>query len=433
VGIAALGGLILWEAQDARTGWLVLGGALGTMLALAGVTLALLRVFSWAGQRAGFAARFGLANLRRRPLATVTQVVALGVGIMALVLLTLVRSDLLASWQRSLPADAPNRFLVNIQPDQLEPMRAFFAKEGVPAPAFYPMVRGRLTQINGRAVSSVDYTEDRAKRLIDREFNLSWAQQPQADNRIIAGSWWTAGEQGQPLFSVEEGIAETLGIGMDDRLTYEIGGSRLEGRVASLRKVDWDSFHVNFFVVTPPGVLEPFPATYVTSFHLPPDQSARMDRLVKRFPNLLVIDVAAVLAQIQRIMDQVVRAVEFVFLFGLLAGAVVLFAAISATHDERVFDAAILRTLGATGRQMLAVNVAEFAAIGALAGLLAAIGATVLGYLLASRVLNVAYTIDPGVWVVGLVGGTAGVLLAGLLGTQRVLRTPPMTIFREAG
>jgi putative ABC transport system permease protein len=432
LGVAALAGLILWEAQDARTGWLVLGGALGTMLALAMVTLGLLRAFAWSGRRAGFAWRFGLANLRRRPLSTVTQVVALGIGIMALVLLTLVRTDLLASWQRSLPPDAPNRFLVNIQPDQLEPLNAFFAQEGVAAPSFYPMVRGRLTQINGRAVSSVDYAEDRAKRLIDREFNLSWAQEPQADNRILAGRWWAPDEHGQPLFSVEEGIAQTLGIGMNDRLSYEIGGSRLEGRVASLRKVDWDSFHVNFFVVTPPGVLDAFPATYVTSFHLPADQSVRMDRLVKRFPNLLVIDVAAILGQIQRIMDQVVKAVEFVFLFGLLAGAVVLFAAISATHDERVFDAAILRTLGATGRQMLAVNVAEFAAIGALAGLLASIGATVLGYLLASRVLNVAYSIDPTVWAVGLVGGTVGVLLAGLLGTQRVLRTPPMTIFREA-
>jgi putative ABC transport system permease protein len=431
LGVAALAGLILGEAQDARTGWLVLGGSLGTMLALAAVTAALLRVFSWLGQRAGFAWRFGLSNLRRRPLSTVTQVVALGIGIMALVLLTLVRGDLLASWQGSLPPQAPNRFLVNVQPDQLEPLKAFFAAEGVSAPAFYPMVRGRLTQINGRSVSSVDYAEERAKRLIDREFNLSWAQRPQADNRIVAGRWWAPEERGQPLFSVEEGIAQTLGIGMDDRLTYEIGGTRLEGRVASLRKVDWDSFHVNFFVVTPPAVLDPFPATYVTSFHLPADQSARMDRLVKRFPNLLVIDVTAILDQIKRIMDQVVGAVEFVFLFGLLAGGVVLFAAISATQDERAFDAAILRTLGATGRQMLAVSVAEFAAIGALAGLLAAIGATILGYFLASRVLNVAYTIDPMVWAVGLIGGMAGVLLAGLLGTLRVVRTPPMTIFRE--
>jgi putative ABC transport system permease protein len=189
---------------------------------------------------------------------------------------------------------------------------------------------------------------------------------------------------------------------------------------------------VNFFVVAPPGVLHPYPASYVTSFHLPAERSALMDQLVKRFPNLLVIDVASVLAQVQRIMDQLVRAVEFVFLFGLLAGAVVLFAAISATHDERVYDAAILRTMGATGRQMVSAQAAEFVAIGALAGLLAAIGATGLGYVLATRVLNVPYVIDPWVWLTGLAGGVVGVVVAGLLGTRRVLRTPPMEIFRGA-
>jgi len=432
LGVTALGGLVLWQAQDARTGWLVLGGALATMAALSLASLSLLRLFAWSGRRAGFAWRFGLGNLRRRPLSTVTQVVALGVGIMALVLLTLVRSDLLASWQRSLPADAPNRFLVNVQPDQVEALKTFLAEQGLRPPILYPMVRGRLIEINERKVSSLDYVEDRAKRLIDREFNLSWAQHPQIDNRILAGRWWTPAEHGKPLFSVEEGIAQTLGIRMNDRLTYEIGGSRVQGTVVSLRKVEWDSFRVNFFVVAPPGVLEPFPASYVSSFHLTAGQAAIMDRLVKRFPNLLVIDVTAVLGQVQRIMDRVVKAVEFVFVFGVLAGAVVLFAAISATHDERVFDAAILRTLGATSRQMLAVSAAEFAAIGALAGLLAAIGATVLGYVLAARVLAVPYAIDPAVWLVGLAGGISGVLAAGLLGTRRARRAPPMAIFREA-
>jgi putative ABC transport system permease protein len=431
-GVLALGGLILWEAQDAKVGWYVLGGAVLTMLALSVATLGLLKLFAWSGRRAPFAWRFGLANLRRRRLSTVTQVVALGIGIMALVLLTLVRGDLLDNWRQTLPPDAPNRFLVNIQPDQLDSLRAFFAEQGYEAPRFFPMIRGRLVAINGRPVSSDDYTEDRARRLVDREFNLSWAERPQTDNVIVAGRWWTPAEAGQPLLSVEEGIAQTLGIRMTDRLTYDIAGTRMEATVASLRKVDWDSFRVNFFVVTPPGLLEPYPATYVTSFHLPADRSALMDQLVKRFPNLLVIDVASVLAQVQRIMDQLVRAVEFVFLFGLLAGVVVLFAAISATHDERVYDAAILRTLGATGRHMLAAQAAEFVAIGALAGLLAAIGATALGYALATRVLNVPYEVDPWVWLVGLAGGVAGVVLAGLLGTRKVLGTPPMEIFRAA-
>jgi putative ABC transport system permease protein len=431
LGLAALAGLILWEAQDPKVGAYVLGGVLATMAGCVIVTWGLLRAFGWTGNRAGFAWRFGLANLRRRPLATITQVVALGVGIMALVLLTLVRGDLLASWKKSLPPDAPNRFLVNIQPDQLEPLRAFFRDHALQPPELFPMIRGRLVNLNGRPLSSADFVDDRAKRLVDREFNLSWAAHMQPDNVIVAGRWWTDAGRGKPLFSVEEGIAKTLGIKLGDRLTYEIAGSRLEGEVASLRKVAWDSFRVNFFVVAPPGVLEAFPLSYVTSFHLAPDHSALMDQLVGRFPNFLVIDVAAVLTQVQRVMDQVVQAVEFVFLFGLLAGLVVLFAAIGSTHDERVFDAAILRTVGATGRQMLSAQAAEFAAIGALAGLLAAIGASLLGWVLATRVLTVPYEVSPWVWVVGLAGGTAGVLLAGLAGTRRVLRTPPMQIFRE--
>ncbi len=430
-GVGALGGLILWEAQDARTGWYVLTGAIGTMIALALVTLAILSLFARLGRRAPFAWRFGLANLRRRRFGTVTQAVALGIGMLALILLTLVRSDLLDSWRQTLPADAPNRFLVNIQPDQLREIQAFFAQEGYPAPALHPMIRGRLVAINGQPISSADYSEERAKRLVDREFNLSWAGRPQVDNVMVAGRWWSMREHGQPQFSVEEGIAAALGIRVGDRLRYDIAGNVFEAPVTSLRRVQWDSFRVNFFVVAPPGVLESYPASYVTSFHLPADRGAMMERLVKRFPNLLVIDVASVMAQVQRIMDQLVKAVEFVFLFGLLAGLVVLFAAISATHDERVFDAAVLRTVGATGRQMVAAQAAEFVFIGALAGLLASIGATLLGYAIATRIVGVPYAIDPWVWGVGLLGGIVGVTAAGLLGTRAILRTPPMEIFRS--
>src|SRR5581483_6340163 len=320
VGVVALSGLILWQAQDLKTGAYVLAGVVGTIVALSLATLALLWVLARTARRAPFAWRFGLANLRRRRFATVTQAVALGVGILALILLTLVRSDLLASWRQTLPPDAPNRFLVNIQPDQLEALQAFFAQEGYTPPRFFPMVRARLMAIDGEPVSSATYADERAKRLDGREFNLSWAQTPQTDNRIVAGRWWPQEGRSPPQFSVEEGIARMLGIGLGDRLTYDVAGSKLEAAVTSLRHVDWDSFRVNFFVVAPPGTLEQYPATYVTSFHLPQAQSALMDRLVKRFPSLLVIDVAAVMAQVQRIMDQLIRAVEFVFLFGLVAG-----------------------------------------------------------------------------------------------------------------
>ncbi len=432
LGGAVMSGLILWQAQDPKLGMYVLGGVLGTMMASAVLTLLVLRLLSSVSRGAGLNWRFGLANLRRHTMGTVIQVIALGLGMMALILLTLVRSDLLESWQRSLPPNAPNRFLVNIQADQIGEIADFFAGRQLQPPTLFPMIRGRLVEVNGKLVSSKDYAEDRARRLIDREFNLSWTEKMQADNVIVAGRWFAASDAGKPLLSVEEGIAETLGLKLGDDLTYDIGGSRLTAKISSLRTVDWDSFRVNFFVITPPGVLEHYPGSFVTSLHLPPSRSVVMDEIVKRFPNLLVIDVAAILAQVQRMMDQVVRAIEFVFLFSLTAGLLVLFAAVSSTHDERVFDAAVMRTLGASSGQLRAVQVAEFVLIGALAGLLAALGASAVGFVLAKQVLNVPYSIDAWIWLVGLVAGAIGVATAGLLGTAKVLRTPPMQVFRAS-
>lgn len=430
MGAAAMAALILWQAQELRLGLYVLAGVVGTMIVSAVVTLAAIAALKRITLRAGFSWRFGLANLRRRAIGSVIQVIALGLGLMALILLTLVRSDLLASWQRTLPPDAPNRFLVSIQPDQVDPLGHFFARNRLPAPTLYPMVRGRLVEINGRAVSSRNYVDERAKRLIDREFNLSWAARMQPDNVIVSGRWFADSDRGKAVVSVEEGIAQTLGMKMGDRLVYDVSGSRLEVQIASVRKVEWDSFRVNFFVVAPPGVLENYPASWVTSFHLAQERSPLMDELVREFPNLLVIDVAAILAQVQRMMDQVVRAVEFVFLFSLVAGVLVLLAAVSATHDERRYDAAVMRTLGAAGRQLRAVQVAEFGFIGALAGFLAAVGATAIGWVVATEVLNVPFTVNPAVWAAGLAAGALGVTVAGVLGTRQVLRTPPMQVFR---
>jgi len=431
LGGAAIAGLVLWQAQELRLGLYVLGGVLGTAAASAGLTLLVLELLSCVGRTSsGLNWRFGLANLRRHRAGSVVQVMALGLGLMALILLTLVRADLLDNWRGSLPADAPNRFLVNIQTDQVQAITQFFAANNVPPPRLFPMVRGRLVEINGKPVSSRDYAEDRARRLVDREFNLSWTQSMQPDNSIIDGRWFDRRDAGKPLLSFEEGIAKTLGVKTGDSVTYDIAGSRLTAQIVSLRKVGWDTFRVNFFVVAPPGVLEKFPARYVTSLHLPAERSVLMDDLVRRFPNLLVIDVVAILAQVQRVMDQVVKAIEFVFLFSMVAGLLVLFAALGSTHDEREFDAAVMRTLGASGRQLRAVLAAEFALIGALAGLLAAVGATAIGYVLADRVLNLAYAINPWVWLAGMLIGAAGVTVAGLFGTARVLRTPPMQVFR---
>lgn len=428
-GYAVIAALILWKAEGLRLGAMVLGGFTGAMI-VAGV-LTWLTLKAGARLRSqGFTWRYGIANLRRRTLGSVLQVVALGIGMMALLVLTLVRHDLVQAWRTSLPPDAPNRFIINVQRDQVEPLREFFSRNGVRQPELFPMVRGRLVQINDRSVSSADYEDERARRLIDREFNLSWAQRMQADNRIAGGRWWGPGVTTREL-SVETGIAETLGMELGDTLTFEVAGSRVSARVTSLRRVDWDSFNVNFFVIAAPGVLEEYPATYVTSFHLPPRNAALLADLVREFPNFVLIDVAQVLAQVQRMMDQVARAVQFIFLFTLLAGLTVLYAAIASTQDERLYQATIMRTLGASRTQLRRAIIAEFAVLGALAGLLAAAGATALGYVIATQVLNLAYTFNSTLWIIGALAGAAGIAAAGYAGTRGVLNVAPLKALRD--
>lgn len=294
------------------------------------------------------------------------------------------------------------------------------------------MVRARLVAVNGKAVSSNDYPEDRAKRLVDREFNLSWAERMQPDNRIVAGRWWTEGEGRTDQLSLEDGIAVTLGLKLNDRLTYDVAGSKFDAIITSLRKVEWDTFKANFFVIAPPKLLQAYPVSYMTSLYVPPGQAATLNQLVRDFPNLVVIDVAQIMAQVQKMMDQVSNAVQFVFLFTLAAGLAVLYAAIASTRDEREYEVAVMRTLGASRRQIAATQFAEFALMGGLAGLLAAAGASALGYVLALKVVNVPYIGNPWIWLIGVVAGSAGIALAGMLGTRRVLATPPIRVLREA-
>jgi len=428
-GYVVIAAMILWKAQDAKLGGLVLGGFTGAMLVIGAITWLMLKA---AGPLASQALswRYGVANLRRRTLGSVLQIVAMGLGMMALLVLTLVRHDLLHAWQTRLPADAPNRFIVNIQPEQIEPLRAFFSKRGIREPELYPMIRARLVQINDRPVSSAAYSDERARRLIDREFNLSWASRMQSDNQLAAGRWW-AQPKPPAQFSVETGIAETLGMQLGDALTFDIAGAKVQARITNLRKVDWDSFNVNFFVLAPPGMLESYPLTYVTSFYLAPGNAQLLSSLVREFPNVLLIDVAQVLAQVQVMMDQVARAIQFIFLFTVVAGLVVLYAALASTQDERLYQAAVMRTLGASRAQLRRAVLAEFAVLGALSGLLAAAGASAMGYGVATYVLNLPYTFAWMIWLAGVLAGTIGITAAGYLGTRAVLNVAPLQALRE--
>ena len=431
LGGLVLAGLMLWMAGDLRLGLIVLVGflvALGFFALMARVMLSVLGRLRPAGR--GYGWRHGLVNLRRRLAATMVQAVALALGLTALLLLTVARGDLLDSWQARVPADAPNRFAINIQPDQRVAIADFFKARGLPPPPLEPMVRGRLVQVNATAVGPESYADDRAQRLVDREFNLSWSAALPAGNSVTGGRWHGSTQAAE--FSVEQGLAETLNLKLGDRLIYDIAGNRVEATITSLRKLDWDSMRVNFFVMSPPGVLENFPVSYITSFHLPADKAAVIPELVRSFPNLTVIDVAALVRQLHATIDQVSRAVQLVFGFAVLAGLAVLYAALQASSDERRHELAVLRALGARSRQLTSALLAEFAALGALAGLLAGIAASLIGWGLARFAFRLDYLPQPELWFIGMAAGIVLVVAAGWLGASSMLRQSALPALRAA-
>ncbi|MGA9396321.1 MAG: FtsX-like permease family protein, partial [Azonexus sp.] len=426
----ALGGLLLLVSGDLRLGTYAIGGFAGAL----GIfwLLARLSVRTAAGLRRGgsFGWRQGLANLERHAAASTLQIVALALGLMAMLLLGVTRGELLDVWQRATPVDAPNRFVINIQPDQRQAAADLLGAGGIKA-ELAPMVRGRLMKIDGEPVSAESYPDDeRARRLIEREFNLSWRADAPPGNRISAGRWFAPDDAGKGLASVEEGLAKTLGIKLGDELLFVIAGQETKVRVSSLRKLDWDSMRVNFFVLTPPGVLDSAPVSYITSFHLDESQSAVGQELVSRFPNLTLIDVGAILAQIQAIMGQVSLAVQFIFLFTLLAGAVVLVSALLTAFDERRFELAVMRALGAGRSQLRQALLAELAVVGAISGLIAAGGASFLGQLLARNVFQLDMPLN--LWLFPLASAAGAMLAVGIgwLAVRQLLNTPPLLAMR---
>ena len=431
IGLVGFFALLLWSADDLKIGALTAGGfAIGLVVFafVAWLALQLLRPLRAMTGKLGISWRFALAAVQRRPAATVVQLVSLAVGLMALLLLTVTRTDLVNAWRSSAPPDAPNRFIVNIQPDQVDALGERLRAAGVDAP-INPMVRGRLVEVNGRPVGPENYAGDRAQRLVDREFNLSYAADAPTHNRITAGRWF---RDGADELSIEVGIADTLGLKLGDAMTFEIAGQRVTARITSLRKVNWDSMRANFFVIMPPSLLADKPASFITAFHLPAARAGLSGDLLREFPNLTVIDTTAVFRQVQAVIDQVVAAVEFLFVFTLAAGVLVLYAALASSRDERVREAGLLRALGASRQQLSRAQVAEMICIGGLAGFLAAAGASGIGWALARYAFEFDYVVSPWVFASGIGGGALAALVGGWFGLRGVLNTPPLATLREA-
>jgi putative ABC transport system permease protein len=424
-------GLLLAVSADLRLGAIAVGGfgvaiALFALLALAAVRLLQAAVPE---SRAPRWLVLATRQVGARPAFAVLQVSALAVGLLALVLLVLLRTDLIGSWRKATPPDAPNRFVINLQPEQAADFRARLEQAGVTRYDWYPMIRGRLVAINGQAVQGDRYSEERAARLVEREFNLSHGAQMPAHNQIAAGRW-TPDEP--DAISVEEGLAQTLGVKLGDQLTFDIAGQPRAARITSLRKVDWGSFRVNFFVMFPLAQMPDVPASYISAFHAP-ERPGFDNALSREFPNITNVDVSASIGQVQRVLDQVIRAVEFLFGFTLAAGLVVLFAAVSATREQRAREFALMRAMGAGSRLLGQVQRAELLGVGALAGALASVAAVVVGWLLARYAFEFAWAPSPWVPVAGALAGALLALAAGWWGLREVLTRPVLETLRRAG
>lgn len=425
----ALALLLLWQAKSATLAGLVLLSMVVTVLLLALAARAVVWLTRrWRGKlRPGVS--FGISALSRRQGTGILQVSSFGLGLLALLLLSVVGGDLLENWQRELPDDAPNMFLINIQPEQRDGIEQKLQAASTETVDLYPMSRGRLVEINGEVVDPKSFASPREQRLAQREWNISSLAQARDDNPIVAGEWWDETQLGQALFSVEVGIAESMGISIGDTLTYRVAGEDYSGVVTNFREVTWDSFKPNFFLVATPGWQSVMPATYMTSLRLPAEgQGALIASLVREFPGITALDVRAMINQIRGLLDSGSAAVRYTLAFTLLAGVVVLIAAVQASATERRREAALQRAMGATGAEVRAALLAEFASLGAIAGLLAAVVAVVVGQLVSKFIFEVQLPIDWALLLVAPMLAAVGVALAGWFAARSVLQTPPVRV-----
>jgi putative ABC transport system permease protein len=429
--VALLVLMIRWVMGPGRPFVMLTLGLAAFVAALLGAALLLVSTANRLRGRVGVAWRYGIANLGRRRMDSVVQIVAFGTGIMALALLGIIRSDLTGGWRRTLPADLPNYFFINIPAARRTEFAAALRRLGAPAQRMLPLLRGRLRAIDGQPVESIHFTHPRGRHFALREQNFTDSARLGGGNRIIAGRWWNATDAGQPLVSVASQYMRWLGLRLGEPLTFEVGGNTLTVRIASVRRVRWDSFKPNFFLVFAPGLLRKETGTYVTSAYLTPQRARALAQLARRFPSVSIFDIDALLRDVRSMLRKAILAVQSVFLFTLAGGLIVLLAAVHSSREQRRFESAMLRALGASRATVAGGIWAEFAALGALAGLIGAAGASAGAWYVTHEVLDLPYVFDPVVCAAALFGGTLLVAASGWLATRTVLRYPPLAVLRE--
>lgn len=432
LSLAAVAALLYQSVGDIRMLVILLGGIVVIAAALYIVGRLLVAFMGRFRSGVGVAWRYGLANVARRGRDSAVQVVAFGLSLMVLLLLTIVRTDLLEGWRQTLDEDAPNHFMINIQPLEIESVADIFETAGIDVPDFMPLVRARMSTINGESVKDREYPTPGGRWMANREANLSWATTMSSSNELIDGQWWPQDYDGPPLISIEEDAAIETGLALGDVLTFRIAGRELEATIASIRKINWDSFQPNFFFVFSPGAMDKLPTTYIASLRLDQEQRSVLVKLVRTHPSISVIDLDSILQQIRGIVEKASLAVQAVFAFTLAAGVAVLFAAVQSTIDERRFESALLRALGARRRTVFAGVMAEFAALGFAAGLLASAGASILAAIVARQLFELPYEFNPLLWIVGLVAGVLVVCVSGYFAARGAVNAHPVDVLRAA-
>ena len=427
LGLAAVCLLMWWYSEDAQLTLIVLGGLAGLVVSGAAIAWLLLRGGRGLGMQAGSVWRLALASLQRHGLANALQLVLFAITLMLLLLLTLLRGALLDDWRRELPEQAPNHFLLNIAPEQLDGVRELLDAEQLARERLYPMLRGRVITVDGQVLATGDGEARDVPR--QRAANFTWAAELPESNSVIDGQWWT--DSGQPLVSVEREFAASLGMEVGDKIDLRIGSEPLQVTVANLRELDWESFKPNFYMIFPPGLLESYPATWMTSFHLPAERKAFLNTLLRAYPTVTVIEIDAIMRQLRSTLDRVSAAIEVVLALVLLTGLLVLLAGVQASMDLRLRESALLRALGAGRRLVLGGIAIEFSALGALAGVLAAAAAEGGLWALQRWVFEGSYYPSPEYWPLSIAGGALLITGLGLLSCRRVLRAAPMTVLRE--
>ena len=427
LGLLAVTLLMWWYSQDWKLTLAVLAGLAVTAGLGFCLALALLRGGRLVGMSAGSIWRLALSGLQRRGVANALQVVIFAMAIMMLLILLLVRTSLINEWQAQLPADAPNHFMVNIGPEDVQAIEQVLRSEAVPSEAFFPMIRGRIMSVNGEELPGTDDVQEERRQ---RETNFTWSDVLPTDNRLVAGQWWAPGTD-QALVSMEEGFAERMGIEVGDTVGFLVGSQALEAQVTSIRQLQWQSMRPNFFLIFPPRLLAPYPATFMTSFHLAAADKEFLNRFIRRFPTVTVIEMDIVVEQIRTIVKQVSAAVNLVLVVILAAGALVLVAGVQASVDTRMHESAILRALGAQRRLILGGLLIEFVTLGLFAGLLATVGAELSLYILQSKVMDMTYAPTPWIWLVGILSGALIIGSLGVFSCRKVVSTSPVTVLRE--